>query len=156
MSVAYLARRYRHLVVVISRSRSLTLRRGEARAIQDNQVLRLAPIAGSVHMRPSRSCLNSSDSLRPVLDVSGYCRACRNGGDQWTSRWHLTVAIATFCIHGLAHRNIDKQVEQTTYRIYRGSMHVILAVGVLVMLAGDRINWANCATGFLWRTWLFL
>ena len=21
------------------------------------------------------------------------------------------------------------------------------------MLAGDRIKWANCATGFLWRTW---
>ena len=20
----------------------------------------------------------------------------------------------------------------------------------------DRIKWANCATGFLWRTWLFL
>jgi hypothetical protein len=35
-------------------------------------------------------------------------------------------------------------------------MHAILAVGVLVILAGDRINWANCATGFLWRTWLFL
>jgi 1,4-dihydroxy-2-naphthoate octaprenyltransferase len=68
----------------------------------------------------------------------------------------FAVAVAALCIPGLAHGNMDKQAEQTTYRVYRGSMHAILGVGVLVMLAGDRINWANCATGFLWRTWLFL
>ncbi|MBV8573366.1 MAG: hypothetical protein JO319_22315 [Acidobacteriaceae bacterium] len=31
-----------------------------------------------------------------------------------------------------------------------------MAVAVLVMIAGDRVVWANCATGFLWRTWLML
>jgi len=51
---------------------------------------------------------------------------------------------------------VDKQVERTTYRIYRSSLHALLVVGVFVMLAGDRIRWANCATGFLWRAWLFL
>ena len=25
-----------------------------------------------------------------------------------------------------------------------------------LMLAGDRIDWANCVTGFLWRSWLGL
>ena len=65
----------------------------------------------------------------------------------------FVVAVAALGIQGLAHGNVDKQVEQTTYRIYRSLMHAILAVGVLVMVGGDRINWANCATGFLWRTW---
>ena len=55
------------------------------------------------------------------------------------------------------HAGIPPRVaERTTYRIYRSSLHALLVVGVLVMLAGDRIEWANCATGFLWRTWLFL
>ena len=68
----------------------------------------------------------------------------------------FVVAVAAFGIQGLAHGNVDKQAEQTAYRIYRSSMHALLAVGVVVMLAGDRIKWANCATGFLWRTWLLL
>ena len=68
----------------------------------------------------------------------------------------FVVAAAAFGIQGLAHGNTNKQAEQTTYRIYRSLLHAILAVAVLVMLAGDRIKWVNCATGFLWRTWLFL
>ena len=59
----------------------------------------------------------------------------------------FVVAVGACVIPGLG---------QTTYRIYRRSMHAILAVVVVVILAGDRITWANCATGFLWRTWLFL
>jgi len=66
------------------------------------------------------------------------------------------VAVGAFAIQVLGHRNVDKQAEQTTYDIYRTSLHAILAVGLVVILAGDRIKWANCATGFLWRTWLFL
>ena len=68
----------------------------------------------------------------------------------------FVVAVAALGIQGLAYGNVGKQAERTTYRIYRSLMHAILAVGVVVMLAGDRINWANCATGFLWRTWLLL
>src|SRR5262245_45424110 len=68
----------------------------------------------------------------------------------------FVVAVGAFGIQVLSHGNVDKQAERTTYRIYRSSLHALLVVGVLVMLAGDRINWANCATGFLWRTWLFL
>ena len=68
----------------------------------------------------------------------------------------FVVAVGAFGIQGLGHGNVDKQAEQTTYRIYRRSLHAILVVGVVVILAGDRIKWANCATGFLWRTWLFL
>ena len=68
----------------------------------------------------------------------------------------FVVAVGALGIPGLAHANLDKQAEQTTYRIYRRSLHAIVLVGVVVMLAGDRIKWANCATGFLWRTWLLL
>src|SRR5262252_8586918 len=66
------------------------------------------------------------------------------------------VGVGALVIPGMGHRNLAKQVERTTYRIYRSSLHAPLVVGVLVMLAGDRIKWANCATGFLWRAWLFL
>jgi len=68
----------------------------------------------------------------------------------------FAVAVGACAIPGIAHGNVDKQAERTTYRIYRRSLHAKLVVGVLVMLAGDRIKWAYCATGFLWRAWLFL
>lgn len=68
----------------------------------------------------------------------------------------FVVAVAAFGIQGLAHRNVDKLAEQTAYRIYRSLMHALLVMAVVVMLAGDRIKWVNCATGFLWRTWLLL
>jgi len=68
----------------------------------------------------------------------------------------FVVGVGALVIPGLGRGNLDKQAERTTYRIYRSSLHALLVVGVLVMLAGDRIKWANCATGFLWRAWLFL
>ena len=68
----------------------------------------------------------------------------------------FVVAVGALIIQGLSHGNVDQQAERTTYRIYRSSLHALLFVGALVMLAGDRMKWANCATGFLWRTWLFL
>lgn len=68
----------------------------------------------------------------------------------------LVVAVGAFVIQVLGHRSLDKQVEWTTYRIYRSSLHAVFIVGVLVIVAGDRVNWARCATGYLWRTWLFL
>ena len=68
----------------------------------------------------------------------------------------FVVAVAAFVIQGLAQGNVDKQAEQTAYRMYRSWTHALLALGVVIMLAGDRIKWVNCATGFLWRTWLLL
>jgi len=68
----------------------------------------------------------------------------------------FVVGVGALVIPGLGRGNFDEQTERTTYRIYRRSLHAILLAGVLVMLAGDRIKWANCATGFLWRSWLFL
>ena len=68
----------------------------------------------------------------------------------------FVLAISAFGIQGLVREEVDKQAKDATYRFYRISTHALLAVGAVVMLAGDRIAWANCATGFLWRTWLLL
>jgi hypothetical protein len=68
----------------------------------------------------------------------------------------FVLAILAFGIQMLVRGRVDKGAEDATYRIYRTLTHGIIAVAVLVMLAGDRITWVNCATGFLWRTWLAL
>ena len=66
------------------------------------------------------------------------------------------VGVGALVIPGMGHRNLAKQVERTTYRIYRTLLHALLVVGVLVMVAGGHIKWGSCATGFLWRAWLAL
>lgn len=68
----------------------------------------------------------------------------------------FVLAISAFAIQGLVGTKVDKQAEDTTYRFYRVFIHTIIAVALLVMLTGNRIVWGNCATGFLWRTWLSL
>ena len=68
----------------------------------------------------------------------------------------FVVALGAFVIQVLSQGKLNKEAERDTYQIYRVSQHAILFVAVLVMLAGDRIKWGSCATGFLWRTWLFL
>ena len=64
----------------------------------------------------------------------------------------LVVAIAAIGIQVLVRGNVDRRAEDTSYRIYRTLTHGIMMLGVLLMLDGDRITWAHCATGFLWRT----
>lgn len=64
------------------------------------------------------------------------------------------LAIVAFGIQMLVRGRVDKRAEDAAYTIYRTMTHGIIAVALLVMLAGDRIKWVNCATGFLWRTWL--
>lgn len=66
------------------------------------------------------------------------------------------LAIVAFAIQSHARGKVNRQAEETTYHVYRTTTHALVLVAVLVMLAGDRIAWANCATGFLWRTWLGL
>jgi hypothetical protein len=68
----------------------------------------------------------------------------------------FVLAIMAFGIPVLVRGTVDQRAEETTYRIYRTLTHGIMLVGVLVMVAGDRITWEHCATGFLWRTWLGL
>ena len=66
------------------------------------------------------------------------------------------LAVVAFGIQAYARGKVDRQAEDTSYRVYRTITHGLIVVAVVVMLAGDRIAWANCATGFLWRAWLGL
>ena len=66
------------------------------------------------------------------------------------------LAVSAFGLQTLVRAKVDKQAEENTYRFDRTFTHVIIAVAMVVMLAGDRIVWLNCSTGFLWRTWLLL
>jgi hypothetical protein len=79
---------------------------------------------------------------------------------KWWGLLDVTVAfllaVSAFGLQALVRAKVDKQAEETMYRFYRTFTHVIIAVAMVVMLAGDRIVWVNCSTGFLWRTWLLL
>jgi hypothetical protein len=66
------------------------------------------------------------------------------------------MAVGTFGIQALVREHVDKRDQDSTYRAYRTLTHGLMAVAVLVMVAGDSITWINCATGFLWRSWLGL
>lgn len=68
----------------------------------------------------------------------------------------FVLAIIAFVIQTHARGKVNRQAEDTTYRVYRTTIHALILIAGLVMLAGDRITWANCATGFLWRAWLGL
>jgi len=90
---------------------------------------------------------------------AGVMRNPRNSLPPWWGTVDVTlafvVALGAFSMQVLGHGDVQKQAERI-YRIYRTSVHALLIVGVVVMLAGGSINWAECATGFLWRAWLFL
>jgi len=55
-----------------------------------------------------------------------------------------------------AQGRINKQADDATYRTYRVLTHGILVMLVVFFLAGERITWINCLTGFGWRAWLLL
>ena len=49
-----------------------------------------------------------------------------------------------------------RQADVATYRAYRILTHGIFVMLVVFFLAGERITWINCLTGFGWRAWLLL
>ncbi len=66
------------------------------------------------------------------------------------------LAGVTITLSGLVGPNISNEAEASTYRAYRVLIHGILALVVLFFVAGNRITWINCLTGFAWRAWLLL
>jgi hypothetical protein len=66
------------------------------------------------------------------------------------------LALLAIIILALAQGRVTKQAEDASYRAYRILTHGIFAMMVAFFLLGDRIVWANCLTGFAWRTWLLL
>jgi hypothetical protein len=68
----------------------------------------------------------------------------------------LVLGLMVTVLMALAQGHVNPAVEEATYRAYRFLLHGIFAMLVVFFLAGDRIVWPNCLTGFAWRTWLLL
>ena len=66
------------------------------------------------------------------------------------------LAILALVVLRVTQGKISKEVEHTTYRIYRILVHGIFLMLVVFFLFGDHIVWSNCLTGFAWRSWLLL
>jgi len=66
------------------------------------------------------------------------------------------LAILAIGVSARVGRSITSEAEAATYRAYRLLPHGILVLLVVFFLAGDRISWINCLTGFAWRAWLLL
>lgn len=50
----------------------------------------------------------------------------------------------------------DPRVLEASYHAYRALNHGMFGIGVVFLLAGDRIVWAHCLTGLVWRAWLLV
>jgi VIT1/CCC1 family predicted Fe2+/Mn2+ transporter len=68
----------------------------------------------------------------------------------------FVLALLALTILGITQGKVNKQAEDATYRAYRILIHGIFLMLVIFFLAGDRIIWINCLTGFAWRAWLLL
>src|SRR4030095_13059103 len=68
----------------------------------------------------------------------------------------FVLAAMVFAVTVAAHGKISRQAEDATYRAYRILTHGIFVMLVVFFLAGERIIWINCLTGFGWRAWLLL
>jgi len=68
----------------------------------------------------------------------------------------FVLVILAFVIMALSHGQVDKHVENNTYRAYRVLLHGILAMIVVFFLFGNHITWIYCLIGLAWRAWLLL
>jgi hypothetical protein len=68
----------------------------------------------------------------------------------------LVLAVAAIALLGVTHNQPDRQAEHASFVAYRFLSYGLLVFGVVFMISGDRIVWANCLTGFAWRAWLLV
>jgi len=68
----------------------------------------------------------------------------------------FVLAAMVFAVMVAAHGRISRQADNATYRAYRVLTHGIFVMLVVFFVAGERITWINCLTGFGWRAWLLL
>lgn len=96
-------------------------------------------------------------SMFPV--VAGFVKDT----EAWPKLWGVLDVVIAFVLAFLAitvtslfERHVTKPVEEASYRAYRVLLHGLFVMLVVFFLAGDRIVWINCLTGFTWRAWLLL
>ena len=68
----------------------------------------------------------------------------------------FVLSAMVFAVMVAANGKINRHAEEATYRAYRVLTHGIFVMLVVFFLAGERITWINCLTGFGWRAWLLL
>jgi hypothetical protein len=64
------------------------------------------------------------------------------------------LAIMATAVQAVGQRRMTSEIETATYRAYRVLLHGILGLCAVFFIAGDRIVWIQCLTGFAWRSWL--
>jgi hypothetical protein len=77
-----------------------------------------------------------------------------NGGGGLDVAIAFILVILVFILQALARSRVNQQAEQASYRAYRILLHGVLLMLLLFFVAGDRIKWTQCLTGFTWRAWL--
>jgi len=79
---------------------------------------------------------------------------------QWWGVLDVSLAfilvVLVLVVQAIARGRVNKEVEQVTYKVYRVLVSAILLCLTLFFVAGDRIIWTQCLTGFAWRYWLLL
>ena len=81
----------------------------------------------------------------------------------WPKWWGVLDVTLAFVLVVLvlavltnARDRVNKDVEQITYKVYRVLIWGIFLLMAVFVVAGDRIIWTQCLTGFAWRYWLLL
>jgi hypothetical protein len=68
----------------------------------------------------------------------------------------LILALLVMVVLATARDRVNKEVEQIAYKVYRFLIWGIFLLMAVFVVAGDRIVWTQCLTGFAWRYWLLL
>ncbi len=83
--------------------------------------------------------------------------------ESWPHWWGVLDVAVAFGLGGLVlavlvlgRGRVTKRAEEESYRAYRVLTHGIFALLLVFFLAGERIVWSNCLTGFAWRAWILL
>jgi hypothetical protein len=68
----------------------------------------------------------------------------------------FVLVVLVLVVLTTARDRVNKEVEQITYKVYRVLIWAIFLLMAVFVVAGDRIIWTQCLTGFAWRYWLLL
>ena len=66
------------------------------------------------------------------------------------------LAVLVLVLLAGAERRVERRDREASYGMYRVLHYGILGALVVFFVAGDRVVWIRCLTGFVWRYWLLL
>jgi len=68
----------------------------------------------------------------------------------------FVLVVMVVAVMAATRGKTSQQADNATYRAYRVLIHGIFVMMLVFFLAGERVVWSNCLTGFSWRAWLLL